>query len=327
MKQRTYLLAIAFIFLYFFICTAQNINETEHNKTTYSSKNRGCEPIAYQYGDHWTNFSPGTFNATTLVYESTELNAKIIDTLPFNTSVNILAEYPDYFLVCTQNRESGYVNKKEIYLQSIFWGLKMRTYLFGISAYGTNDETSCDNSKLQVIKINDKKEILNVYQDSIYGKDYSINQIHNSALKNSEALFHLSYHCYSGIGVEVNNFIVDNGEQLSRLVLTSGSGDGGIFDQSIVYLPLTLTNGKKIILAKNGVLSINQITAEPEIFPYPKDLKIPIEELIVVQDISEEYIGGYKTDGTMARDIVTHATTFYQWNGTTLLKIKTLKGY
>lgn len=292
-----------------------------------------CVPTSYRYGDSWTNFSPGTFGESTFLYNSTTSDAKIIDTLKFNSPVNILTEYPDFFLVCTQSGKSGYVKKTDLYLHSIFWGLKSCTYLFGISNYGTNDNTSCKSSKLKVIKLNEKQVKINEYKDSILGKDYEIKLIHNSALKNAEALFYLSYHCYSEIGVVADHFIVDNGKQLSRLILTSGSGDGGFSDISSVYLPVTLTNGKKIVLAKNGILSIDEATAKAEIFSYPTNLGIPIDELIVVQDKSVEMLWDeekgetkYNADGTMAENITNIVTTFYQWNGTTIKKVKTIKG-
>lgn len=300
--------------------TTKSLQRTQVDLSTIE-----CMPTTFRYGDSWSTFSPGTFEETTFLYNSMTSNAKIVDTLEFNSPVNILAEYPDFFLVCNQKGKSNYIKKTDLYFHSIFWGLKSNTYLFGISKYGTNDNISCMSSKLKVVKINDKKEIVTKYNDSILGKDYEIKLLHNSALKNVEALFYLSYHCYSGIGLEVDHFIVDNGKGLSRLVLASGSGDGGYSDISTVYLPVTLTNGKKIVLAKNGVLSIDETTAKAEIFTYPTDLKVPINELVVVQDKSLEMLDGYNDDGTMAEDITNIVTTFYQWNGMGIHKIKTVK--
>jgi hypothetical protein len=291
-----------------------------------------CIPTSYRYGHTGTNFSPGTLNKTTYVYNSTKANAIIIDTLPFNSPVNILTEYPEFFLVCSPKAKSGYIKKTELYLHSLFWGYKSCTYLFGISKYGTNDNTDCNRSTLKVVKVNDKNKIVYFYNDSIMGKNYKIKLIHNSALKNSEAVFYLSYHCYSEIGVVADHFIVDNGNELSRLILTSGSGDGGSSDISTVYLPVRLTNGKKIVLAKNGVLSVDETTAKVETYPYPTNCGIPIEELIVVENKSVEDQWNeekgekvYNKDGTEALDISNIETIYYQWTGKIIKRVKNIR--
>lgn len=287
-----------------------------------------CVSTYYRYGDSWSEFSPGTFGKTTFLYNSTKSDAKILDTLLFKSPVNILAEYSDFFLVCTQKGKSGYTKKTDLYLHQVFG-----KYLFGISKYGTDDNTNCKESELKVLKINDKNEIIDEYYDTISGKDYEIKFIHNLALKNAKALFYLNYHCYSEIGVSVDHFIVDNGQKLSRLIKTGSTGDGGYSDISTVYLPVTLTNGKKIVLAKNGVLSIDETTAKPELYSFPNNLGVQIDELIVVEDKSVEMLWDeekgklkYNNDGTMAENVTIISTTFYQWTGTTIKKIKTING-
>ena len=297
-----------------------------------------CIPTAYSYGYN-ENFSPGTFGKITYVYKSTKPAAKIIDSLSFNTSVNILKEYPEFFLVCTPKGKSGYIKKTDLYFHSVFWGLKSRTYLFGISKYPKKNNNEPDNfptcaaSELKVVKINESKEILDVYKDSIQGEHYELKLIYNSALKNSEAVFYLNYHCYDELGVSTDHFIVDNGKKLSSLIVRGGSGDGGDSEESIVYLPVYLTNSKKIILAKNGVISIDDNTAKPELYPYPANSGIPIDELIVVEDRSTEVVEDetngetkHNSDGTVTEKITITGTTYYQWNGNTLRIIKTMKG-
>lgn len=292
-----------------------------------------CMPTTYRYGNSWTNFSPGTFGITTYLFNSTNSNAKIIDTFKFNTSVNILSENGDFFLICSPKAKAGYVKKTDLYLHALFWGLKSYTYLFGINKYGTNDNIDCKTSILKVVKTNKDNALVDIYIDSIRGKNYEIKQCYNSALKNSEALFYLNYYCGNEMTTITDHFLVDNGNKLSRLIITSTSGEGGQADISTVYLPVRLTNGKKIVLAKNGVLAINEMTAKAEIYSYPPNSGIPIDELIVVENKSVEMLwdedkGELKrnNDGTMAENITNVVTNFYQWNGTTIRKIKTIMG-
>jgi hypothetical protein len=287
-----------------------------------------CMTTAYRYGDDWTNFSPGTFEEITYVYNSANSVAKIIDTLKFNTSVNILAEYPEFYLVCHPTAKSGYIKKTDLYFHPLTWSGK--SYLFGISNYGTSNDTNCNNSQLKVVTVNIHSE-KDIYYDSILGKDYKIEQIYNSALKNAEALFYLHYHCYSEIGVAAEHFIVDNGK-LSRLIIALSSGDGGYSDISSVYLPIHLTNGEKIVLAKNGVLSVDETTAKVETYPYPANCGIPIDELIIVEnktvgpvlDEKGETVE-YNKDGTQAEKITIEETIYYQWDGKALRKVKTIR--
>ena len=296
-----------------------------------------CIPTAYSYG-YQDNFSPGTFGKITFVYNSTKPTAKVLDSLPFNTSVNILKEYPEFFLVCTPKAKSGYIKKTGLYFHSVFWGLKSCTYLFGISKYPKksnepDDFPSCDVSKIKVVKINKSNQIVDVYRDSILGRHYELKLLYNSALKNSEAVFYLNYDCYDEQGITEDHFIVDNGKKLSSLISARGSGDGGYAQENIVYLPVNLINSKKIVLAKNGVISVDNTTAKVELYPYPANCGIPIDELIIVEDRSVEPVDDdatgeskYDKDGNMAENITINETTYYQWNGTTLRKVKSIKG-
>jgi hypothetical protein len=279
----------------------------------------------YHESNDWSFFFPGTFVEKTYVYNSIKPKAKIIDTLQFGTPVNILSEYPEFFLVCMPHAKAGYVKKTNLYFNS-FGG----THLFGISKYGTNDNISCRDSQLKVIKIDDKVGIVDVYYDSIMGNAYTARQIYECALKNTVATFHLTYGCYSGMGVTVDHFIIDNGK-LSRLIREGSSGDGGYSEICSVYIPIRLTAGTKIVLAKNGQLGVDSSTGKVEIYPYPKTCGIPIDELIIVESKSEEMLWDdekgmpkVNNDGTVAVNISYVETTYYRWNGKSLQKVKTV---
>lgn len=326
---------LSILFFGFIACKTPSDNKLNENKISKASfaqigKANIGQPIkkvdyskyeglsaSYQNEHSWYEFSTGTFEKTTFLYDSNSLDAKIIDTLPFKSPVKILSEGPDFFLVWTQQNKNGYLKKTDVYLHSI-----INHYLFGISKYGTNDNISCTESQLKVIKVNDKKEIIDEFYDTIAGNDYDIKFIVNSALKNARGLFYLSYTCYDGVGIVINHFIVDNGQKLSRLIKTSGMGDGGHSRKNTVYLPVRLRNSEKIVLAKNGVLSIDKTTAKPKIHSYPNNLDVPIEELIVVEDKSVKRLS---EDAKSNKQVTIHSTTFYKWNGTKIKKVKTIK--
>lgn len=334
MKQVIYLLMLPLLMVG---CKSNLAKKSTADTTEADPSKMECIPTQYTYGYN-NNFDPGTFGKTTYVYNSIKPAARVIDTLPFNVSVNILKEYPDLFLVCTPKAKSGYVKKTDIYFHSVFWGYKRCTYLFGIDKYPkpkdnqAGDFTACDASGLKVIKLSPTKKVLDVYHDSIQGAHYELKLIYNSALKNADAVFYLNYHCYSEIGITADHFIVDNGTKLSRLLIAGGEGDGGSSGQSTVYLPVNLINSKKIVLAKNGIISVDDNTAKVELYPYPANCGIPINELIVVEDTSTETVDDesgqptYDSDGTLAKKITINQTTYYRWDGNTLRTIKIIKG-
>jgi len=314
---------------------ARQTRETANDTIEVDPSTLGCLPKAYIHGYDEQEFSPGTFNTITYVYNSSKPDAKIIDTLSFNTSVNILKEYPEFYLVCTIKAKSGYIKKTDLYLNKMFGGADMSYYLVGITTYPQKKDrewgNDCHNSALKFVKIEDKSnKILCTYIDSILGVSYSIKSINSVALKNAKAMFHINYNCMQEIETDEDLFIIDNGKKISKLFLTSSSGDGGDGEGTMIYLPVTLVNGKKIVLAKEGVVSVDPETAKPDIFPYPADCGIPIDELIVVQNWSEEAVEDgkpeYNSDGTAVQTTTITSTTYYRWDGNVLTKVKTIKG-
>lgn len=284
--------------------------------------------------------TPGAFKEKTYLYSSLNSNKKIIDTLRIGTEVNILKDYEDYFLICSSTGKTGYVKKEDLYMYSSLLDLgydndktNFGRYLIGIQKYKKIENKEYNENLLKIIKLNSEKQITETFIDSIPVSYSPVRELHYCALKNAKSIFYLKYSYYDEIGVVFDHFIVDNGKKLSRLIVTSGSGDGGYGDESTVYLPVRLTNGKKIVLAKNGILSVNEINGKPETFPYPTDSGIPIDELVIVENSSyglvEDDKGNeieYNEDGTMALQIDIVETIYYRWNGTSLQKVKTIKG-
>jgi hypothetical protein len=291
-----------------------------------------CVPAAYRHGDIWTAPSYTVFSEITYVYDSQNSSANITDTLAFGTPVNILAEFSDHFLVCTPKTRAGYVKKTDISLQSLPGLGGEFYYLVGLSKYGTTDQISCKRSTLKIVKASPKNNVVDTYTDSIQGNDYYIKNLYNSTLKNVKTVFYVSYNCYSEIGVSVDHLIVDNGK-LSRLISGSSYGDGGSSEVTYIYLPIRLTNGKKVVLAHNGILTVNETSGKVQTYDYPKDCGIPIEDLVVVEETVEEMLWNeekgeplYNDDGTQAVSVTIRETIFYRWDGSKLQMVKTIKG-
>lgn len=294
----------------------------------------------YAYQNYSTTLlSPGAFKKDTYLYLSTKANSKVIDTLKFNSKLNILKEYPNHYLVCTGYGKSGYIKKVEVYLYTSSASRKGTkddeyiddNYLIGVSQYKAVKNKEYGDNVLKIIKVDSKNKVLDTFTDSLPVSGFEVKHIYNSALNNAQTLFYLSYSYYDEIGNSFDHFVIDNGKRISRLILASSSGDGGYSDFSNIYLPVRLTNGNKIVLAKNGVLSIDESTARPEIYTYPKDIGVPINELVVLEKGAAELIDDekgdskYNEDGTIAQDISIYETIYYRWDGNKLTQVKSIK--
>jgi len=320
------------------IAIGQNKSSVPNDTTVIDPNTLGCLVTPYKHGYDNSEFAPGTFNKINYVYDSPKSGAKIIDTLSFNTSVNILKEYPEYYLVCTPKAKSGYIKKTDVYLNKMFGSVDMAFYYYltGITKYPKsadleeNSET-CENGALKIIKIGDKSnKILDTYTDSVAGGNYDIKSINQIGLQNAKSIFHITCSCMHDIETDWDLFVVDNGKKLSRLIEINGSGDGGDGEGADIYLPITLVNGKKIVLAKDGELTLDFTTAKPEIYPYPADCGIPVNQLVVVEYWTEsEPEDGqpqYASDGTAISTKTITSTSYYKWDGSKLKEVKTTKG-
>ena len=274
------------------------------------------------YGDDYT-YQPGIAVEQTYLYDFRKNDTVLLDTLTFLDPISLVAETGTHFLAATPKGTIGYIRRDAVYFHKLWSG-----HTIGITEYGTLAGDLCGTSKLRIQKLDADNSLSYTYSDSIEGKDYSIEVIYNSTLKKVKNIIHLNYHCYQGIGSNYEHFIVDNGK-LSQLAIMFSSGDGGYSDHSDIYLPIRLTNGKKVVLAKNGKITANSVTGKTEVHDYPKDCGIPIENLVVIEtytigDVPEEYRNHseYNKDGTQfiyKNDVV---STLYQWDGEQLKKIK-----
>jgi hypothetical protein len=277
-----------------------------------------CAPTAYRrpFKSDW--FSPGTFNDRTFVYSQPRLNSRKTDTLPFKTPVNILAEDSDFYFVCIPKGRSGYVKKTDLYLY------EYGNYLFGITKYLDAPEACGKMNTFKVMNTYNSDVLI----DSVSSAHYVVNATSPVALKNVTLLFRLFYLCSSESGASVHHFIV-NTDKLHHFYVASRSGDGGNFWGTKIYIPVNLDNGK-IVLARNGELTVDQETGFAETFPYSKECGIPIDELVVVVDesgyhSSDQDSGGYNSDGTPKITDYEARTIYYRWNGNSLKKVKTIK--
>jgi hypothetical protein len=266
----------------------------------------------------------GTFNEVNYLYSAPDSASTIIDTLAFLTPVNLLKTLPGYYAVCTPKAKTGFLAWGSIF-QHVFLGKYddgQIVYLAGTvnTRPDYRPQGECSEGDFQVVKINRAGKILDQFIEKDICWSLEAKQVYSTALKNVHLIFTLSYHYYSEQGNNRVKVFIDNGS-IRKLIEGWGGGDGGFAFETNIYLPVYL-NGKKIVLAKNGELTVDPMTGDAEIFPYPKNLRVPIEELIIVQkrdlDSSSEELN---EDGSYKTLITNIETEYYQWDGISLKRI------
>ena len=291
--------------------------------------------IPNNYNEKSWNISTGTFSKTSYVYFTPDTNSKQIDILDFHSPLTILLDTSDFFKIYTEHSKIGFIKKSDVYIYSFydFHDGAYFEFLVGLSKY-----RDLWNSHLKIVKTdcnpNSKKKILlDSYLDTSSSSQIGISQVFNTALKNVNLLLKISTErSWSCPGVHNEKFIIHCNNKISDLIESSSTGESGYYDYTKIYLPVKLVNGK-ILLAENGVLSVDEATGLMRTYKYSQNIGIPIDELVVAyQEEAETFESEdpkadrvYNPDGTLKVKINSKSTILYRWNGTKLIKVKTIK--
>lgn len=170
----------------------------------------------------------------------------------------------------------------------------------------------------------------------------------NSALKKLKGMITLEFYNAQCPGTFVHVFVGNCGDSLSVIESSFSSGEGTWYDSKVVYLPFRFENGNVLLVANGDVKNIfNYQTGGLNIFPYPADCGIPIEDLVVIESESAEeemteengeengevsseegeYTEKTETESEDANippklKITHHSIEFFRWNGHKLVKVK-----
>jgi len=266
-----------------------------------------------------------TFEKQTYVYCSPSSESQIIDSISFNTKlrnwksitrsykpkiidrdgkkVNIYKRNENWLLM-TNNNKTGYVSENNMALKKL--GSKI---LFG----EINNEHG-----YKIISIGEGNRII----DSLKLKrnhGYNIELINYNGLEYSNGIIKYQEFREACPGGGSTTLISINKDgKLTKIISYSYDTMGN----SKIYFPLKFESGN-ILLVLNG--NINQIfdsyKGKMNVYEYPKNLGIPIEQLIIKSNV--EFAGDIEGLSEDEIEIKSSQTNFYQWNGTELKKIKT----
>lgn len=147
------------------------------------------------------------------------------------------------------------------------------------------------------------------------------------ALPNVVGLVNLEFFRASCPGTTINVLVVDCGDSLTTLATSAVMGESTWYESTIVYVPVKFGSGKVLLVANGDVKNIfNGHTAELNTYPYPKDCKVPIEELVVVVSEAAESEESNEVDEngfTIEQEpkVNLHKEVYYQWKNNTLVKV------
>lgn len=291
------------------------------------------------YSDDGAGKSDFTFSENTPVYAAADTNSTVLALLPFCSeirriegikSLNAQGERWISVMHPEDVTKIGYLRDKDLadYMEKGYDS----DYGFIVGA----SDTLMNEYRLRVIEIIrfslDDHRILERYKTKYLASGYRFNRVINSTLSTSQhpdegnfkALYVYETYRQSCPGGGMKEFILDNGSKLKQVTTVSSEGEGGFYNIEIAYIPLKFYNGKVLLVADADVQNIfNWEQADLRVFPYPGGSSIPIEDMVVIQYVSNGYDDpNIDSDTDPEKAKVITKNTIYQWNGNDLIKVK-----
>lgn len=268
-----------------------------------------------------------TFQKPTFIYCSPSTESKIIDSIPINTEIvswkPIIRTYrpkeierDGKLVVVNRVKEIWYeteINGKIGYLAESDLSIKKlsSTILFGEipNEYGyriLSFDSKNSNQLIDSMKLN-------------RNHGYEIESIIYNGLDLCKGVIRYRDFRQSCPGTSSTTFVSINNQGGFNKLLSSFNGTEA---SSTIFFPLKFISGKTLLVADGNENEIfNFYSGELNTFSYPKEINVPINQLIVETRI--EY--AEDIEGLSAEEIkITKSDTiYYRWNGTELKEIKT----
>lgn len=280
-----------------------------------------------------------TFSESVDIFKSSDSTSDVIDIVPCYTKILVYGDpiYKDndlWYYVKDNNNHLGYVNSKGLAMYH-----SQNTQLGYFLVMGIKEDSHFEEEGIAVIQRISLKN--NQILESLYLSlmaNRNVKEISSSSLRtiknkfNENTIIVYTTSMESCPGTTVDCFIIDTGTKLQILAQGIGEGEGSWNNSATVYIPLKLDNGK-VMLVANGEIDRNSDTrlGTLRVYPSPKDIGVPIENLIVIdkseeeKEVDEDGNPISNKDGSYKVSSSERSTEFYNWNGKTLTKLKTLK--
>lgn len=228
-----------------------------------------------------------TFKNQTYIYCSPTTESKIIDSLPANTIVEswkpIIRSYKPKDI--EKDGKTVTLNKrKESWYKINLKGKKGYLFEKGLAIKKLRNNIlfgeKPNEYKYQLLSF-DSKEISKIIDSMDLNKNhgYNIDWINYNWLSLCKGV--VRYHDFrqSCPGTSTTTFISISSQGHIKKIISSHSGE---MSNSTIYFPLKFESGKTLLVANGNVEQIfNRYSGELNTFEYPKELNVPINEMII----------------------------------------------
>lgn len=306
---------------------------TQNKNNDYRLRN-----LAVGYEDHYDNAT--TRNEGTL-FELPDTNSKVIwqHKNQFQTHITPLKKAKNqglkWYKVAIEDGTQGFLREQD-FVKYSFYG-QSHTYYYFVNSPKAKDK-SYPYYKVIKKKYKARNQVLtekqrhqkwtDTFELGMYWSYLRAKAKYQKiALKGVQKLFHLEFFNAQCPGTTETVLLVDVKDSLSIIASSFSQGEAGWSEYRVVYLPVKFGNDKVLLVANGDVENIfNTQTAELNTFDYPKDIGIPIEELVVIVEENYEPIEADRQDEDSYKDPETKRTLYkeeyYRWADNKLVKIK-----
>ena len=161
------------------------------------------------------------------------------------------------------------------------------------------------------------------------GGEINVHQIKNPTFKGVDMMLRVTHNMdFCGGGLETAFLTDANGKLFLFPISYEGGGELGDYYESIVFLPVRDESSKVSLIANAGVENVVRVAHNDNAgLPYPKNLKVPIEQLVVIKNEEGESFKDAKGEPIIKNKAikmrrVKSITEYFSWNGEKLVKVK-----
>ncbi|MFM9986737.1 MAG: hypothetical protein ACKVOK_15970 [Flavobacteriales bacterium] len=291
-----------------------------------------------------------TYSEKTLLYCSPDENSEVIDTIGFNyqlvttdliqrykqdtifstevatgkkTAVNVFLNETGTWLLTSIDKKTGYIKKNDLanYVST------NPNFLAGF--VGKNPDR-----QIELRSFDDSRPhaVLSIYLCKQFFHEFEIQNQYFNGLNTPGSVVRFTTFTQSCPSATYNEFIVFDKGKFTFITADMASGEGNQYDAETVYFPLQFSNGKVLLVAHGDWEHIfNYDNATLNTFDYPKNIGVPIENLIVITKEHTEEVLDANGEPIMEDEydykvkVVKSKPKYYRWDGKSLVKVSLKK--
>ncbi|MFD1628565.1 SH3 domain-containing protein [Pseudopedobacter beijingensis] len=270
-----------------------------------------------------------TFSDSCYIYSQPDTNSLAIAKLPVLTRLTIFGNRPnlskgiEWYKVETKDKRIGFIDVQDL----VFGEFENKQKGYKLVA-GVREKIQLGSGIVAINRINLKdNKVIETLRLPLISMP-SVTEISSTTLISASKVLRYTTNSEECPGLTENYFIIDTGTRLILLAKGSSSGESSWYESSTVFIPKKLGNGKVMLVVDGSFENIfNLETGRLNVFPYPKDIGVPIENLIVIENKDIQYELDKNDDpienedGTYKIASKNYSTEYYSWDGEVIKKI------